>query len=301
MKELTGEYPVSSENSYASNAELPTSVSQAAVTALLSMHVEEQETSHGQENVSQKIKDARQKYLQQAGTAGKANSTAQFDDKVIDLLVQRLSERTRLFYRRKTTELNQAVNNGTFTKYRYNQEMAHFLRDVMDPGAYYLESEVTNALSLIGNEEGDVVDRLFYLFKRDTSSDLRKEMDLFDNILNEIVNNKKFGDPENQKRIDYQRNFIAKAREKLADRLPEPDRTEYFKFEQEQRKNLSQGRIDYDTYRDRILEWIRVRPLQEGLKKALTRKNDTERAEILAQLLKKTAFTITTFICFILA
>ncbi len=64
VKELTGEYPVSSENSYASNAELPTSVSQAAVTALLSMHVEEQETSHGQENVSQKIKDARQKYLQ---------------------------------------------------------------------------------------------------------------------------------------------------------------------------------------------------------------------------------------------
>lgn len=62
VKELTGEDSVSSESSYAAYAEFPASVSKAALTALLSMHGE-RETSHVQENVSQMMTDARQKYL----------------------------------------------------------------------------------------------------------------------------------------------------------------------------------------------------------------------------------------------
>jgi len=147
-----------------------------------------------------------------------------------------------------------------------------------------------NALRLIGNEEGNVIDALFYLFHGDINSDLRKKMGVFENILSEILKNKKFGEPEDEKRRDYQRNFIAKAREKLANRLPEPGRTEYFKFEQKRRQNFSQGRIDYDTYRDQMLKWIMVRPLREELNKALAGKNDTELGQILVGLIKENGF-----------
>ena len=286
VKELTGEDSVSSESSYAAYAEFPASVSKAALTALLSMHGE-RETSHVQENVSQMMTDARQKYLKQAGTADKANLTTEFDDKVINLLVQRLSGRTRLFYCGKAQELSRALQNGTSTKYMYNQEMVHFMREVMDPEAYYLETEVVNALSLIGNEKENVVDGLVYLFKGNINSDLMKQMREFDNVLSEILNNKKFGDPESEKRLAFRRTFIEKAREKLANRLPEPDRTEYFKFEKKQRENLSQGRIDYDSYRSPVLGWIIKRPLQEGLKKALSGKNVAECREILVNLIKE--------------
>ncbi|MFS0753464.1 hypothetical protein ABC383_02040 [Noviherbaspirillum sp. 1P10PC] len=161
------------------------------------------------------------------------------------------------------------------------------MREVMDPEAYYLETEVVNALSLIGNEKENVVDGLVYLFKGNINSDLMKQMREFDNVLSEILNNKKFGDPESEKRLAFRRNFIEKAREKLANRLPEPDRTEYFKFEKQQRENLSQGRIDYDSYRSSVLGWIVKRPLQEGLKKALSGKNVAECREILVNLIKE--------------
>lgn len=269
VKELTGEYPVFSKNSSASNAQVPTSVSSTAMTALLSMYGVIQEDDADQKDVSKKIKDARARYLEQAGTVDKTSLAADFDDKVIDLLVPRLSVRTRLFYCEKLQKLSQAEKNGTSTKYQCRQEMAHFLCEIANPADSQLEIEVMNALNLIGDEKGNVLDGLFYLFGGALGKDSMKELELFDQITSEILASKQFDFPEDATKQNYRRKFIAKAREMLANRLPEQDRMDYFDFEQGQRKNWSEGRINYDNYRDRMMEWLEARPLQESLKMAL--------------------------------
>ncbi|HEX8884347.1 MAG TPA: hypothetical protein VF797_07655 [Noviherbaspirillum sp.] len=159
----------------------------------------------------------------------------------------------------------------------------------MDPEVCSLENEVVNALDLISKEE-NVVDWLFYLFEGNLISDLMKKMRGFHNILNEILDNKKFGDPEDKKKEDYKRNFIAKAREKLANRLPEPDRTEYFNFEQTQRQNLIQGGITYHTYGDSMMKWIMQRPVVKEVRKALDGKGFAECREILIRLTEENGF-----------
>lgn len=79
-------------------------------------------------------------------------------------------------------------------------------------------------------------------------------MHVFDTILSEILNSKNLGQREDEKKRNYQSRFIAKAREKLASRLPKSTREEYFRVEQERQKDLSQRRIHYDNYRNSVMQ-----------------------------------------------
>lgn len=100
---------------------------------------------------------------------------AEFDDKVTDLLVQRLSVRERFFYCGKAEALSLALQQGTATKHECKQEIFIFLFEIINPKILTLEVEVANALSLRDNESGNILDGLFYLFKAEINGNLVKE------------------------------------------------------------------------------------------------------------------------------
>jgi hypothetical protein len=261
------------------------SVSNAAMAALRSMHGGKPENANDQQHMLEKIQDARKKYLKQFGTSDKAKLGADFDDKVKNLLIQKLSVRNRSLYCGQAEKMNQSVQNGTFTKEQCNQEMVNFLKEMKDPTGYSLQTEVMNALSLIGNEKGNVVDGLFYLFKGKIRGESVEKMNLFEQVLEEVLDNKKFDPPEDSNRQAYEREFIARAREQLASRLPEPDKTEYFRFEEEQRRKLNQKTISYDDYRNSVWKWLMDRPLENELKKILNGKSGGEVCKLFADAL----------------
>ena len=287
VKELTGQASVFDEKSLAFDTH---AASDAAIDALLNMHGWEGEIKNGQQSVSSKIKDARNNYLKQAGIRGGENLAAEFDEKLTGQLAQKLSTRMRQFYCDKAESLKRAFQNGNLTRFQFDQEMVHFLREVVDPVAYSPEIEVENALRLIGDKEEDVVDGLFYLFRGELRSDLKiaKNMELFEGVLKEITSDKrKFSSLKDSEA--FRRKFIAKAREELAKRLPEPDRQAYLNHEAEMRKEFPFP-SKYENYRKSMFNWLIDRPMEKQLDNLLHGKSDKDYSRLLSCVIKESKF-----------
>lgn len=289
VKELIGIDSDPCERESASSAEVLAVSSNTAMAALLIIHGEEKNFSPNQEDVAKKINDARKKYLQATGTVEKDKLATEFDEKLTNLLAQKLRPGVRLLYCEKAQKLTNAVQNGTATKFQRSQEMLHFLRDVSAKKVSSPHTEVMNAFHLIRIEQEDVFDGLFYLFngKLDSNSSVAKKMEVYEELLKDIIaNNENLASEE--LKLKYRREFTANARKELASRMPEPEKAEYLKYEKGQWDEF--GSKNYEQYLESVNKWLIDRPVEKALDMALNRKSDDEVQNLLKLVIDEGGF-----------
>lgn len=276
VKDLVGMDPAPDMNSSAHHT--PGAETGArALAALQLLHGREPLTKDGLPATKETFRDAKQAYLLQSGEKNDEKAAVDFDRKVEKLLVAKLSCRMRLFYAGKVKDLDQSVARGEITKGQADQELNLYIDEVKDPEHCLFQTEVRNALSIVGGREPNVVNGLCFLFKGKLRPEQEKRLALFDTVLNEIVENKfASSNVAPVEATKFRRAFVAEARRQLGSRLSEGFSAEYFAKEKCRRDEMENGKISYDDYAKSMRNWIATRNLQRQVGSVLGNLNDRD-------------------------
>lgn len=257
VKELMHDSSVHYSNSSADKTRILKSNSETAAKALQFIYGGRPKSSNDQSLISEKINTAKANYLKNPHLKDKASASTQFNEAIKRRLAEHLSPRMQAVYFAQREKLDAGFREGKLTQHECDRDMAQYLNEGPTTG-FTLDVEVQSALRFLIRDEKDVINGLFFLFNG-LLHDAEKRIlfNHYDDIRDEAAEARLHdSDKYQEKKTAFDRAFTTEARRQLASRLPDNSRKEYFKLENDLQEKLKTNVIQYDRYKELMLDFL---------------------------------------------